>query len=247
MSPLVSEGEQIFHGAWREILSTTEPPESDAYREAVAAKIDALRVRIQMIEAPDDWAVSHALMVDSLRQAANGMRGEGKAHTTGDVQALAVAVEEQADAIDGWDEAVRQMPLLELAPVATPRETPTASEDYRAEMVRLLPDVEQIFSVEWVEALGKEPRGGEAWQEAVDALAARVDGLRVRIEMLEAPDDWAVSHALMVDSLSKTAEAVREVRIAVTNGDTQGVKDALADVQNATAIWHEAMEQMPAP
>jgi len=132
------------------------------------------------------------------------------------------------------------------AAVATATETSTASEEYRAEMVSLLPDVTQIFSVEWPEALGKAPLGGEAWQEAVDALAARVDGLRVRIEMMEAPEDFAVSHALMVDSLSKTAEAVREVRIAVTNGDTQGLKDALADVQNAMAIWHEAMEQVPA-
>jgi len=104
MSPLVSEGEQIFHEPSREM------------REAVAAKIDALRVRIQMIEPPDRWAVSHALMVDSLRQAANGMRGEGIAQTTGDLQALHVASEEQLEAIDGWDEAVRQMPLLELAP-----------------------------------------------------------------------------------------------------------------------------------
>jgi len=139
------------------------------------------------------------------------------------------------------------LPTVAAAIVATPTERATTSEEYRAEMVNLLPDVTQIFSVEWPEALGKEPLGDKAWQEAVDALAARVDGLRVRIEMMEAPGDFAVSHALMIDSLSKTSEAVREVRIAITNGDAQGLKDALADVQNAMAIWHEAMDQVPAP
>jgi hypothetical protein len=113
-------------------------------------------------------------------------------------------------------------------------------------MARLLPDVTQIFSVEWPEALGTEPAGGEVWQEAVSALAARVDGLRVRIEMIEAPEDFAVSRALMIESLTKTAEALRKVR-GVAYGDAQGLRDALADVQNAMAIWHEAMEQVPAP
>jgi len=138
------------------------------------------------------------------------------------------------------------MPTVAAAAVATPAETSTASEEYRAEMVRLLPDVTQIFSVEWPEALGTEPLGGEAWQEAVSALAARVDGLRVRIEMIEAPEDFAVSRALMIESLTKTAEALRKVR-GVAYGDAQGLRDALADVQNAMAIWHEAMEQVPAP
>jgi len=137
------------------------------------------------------------------------------------------------------------LPTIAPAAVATPTERPTTSEEYRAEMLRLLPDIEQIFSVEWPEALGTEPLGGEAWQEAVSALAARIDGLRVRIEMLEVPDDWAVSHALMVDSLSKTAEAVREARIAFTSRDAQGIRDAVADVQNAFAVLDEATKQMP--
>jgi len=133
----------------------------------------------------------------------------------------------------------------QVSPTTMPTERPTTSEEYRAEMVSLLPDIEQIFSVEWPEALGTEPLGGEAWQEAVSALAARIDGLRVRIEMLEVPDDWAVSHALMVDSLSKTAEAVREARIAFTSRDAQGIRDAVADVQNAFAVLDEATKQMP--
>jgi len=123
--------------------------------------------------------------------------------------------------------------------------TTSASEQYRAEMVRLLPEVKQIFSVEWPRALGTEPLGGEAWQGAVDALAARVDGLRVRIQMREAPDDWTVSRALVVDSLSKTAEAIRGMRTAVINGDAQGEEDALADMQSAQAILDEAMAQVP--
>lgn len=121
----------------------------------------------------------------------------------------------------------------------------SASEQYRAEMVRLLPEVKQIFSVEWPEALGTEPLGGEAWQGAVDALAARVDRLRVRIEVLEAPDDWAVSRAKVVKSLSKAAEAVREIRIALPKGDAQGAEDALADMQSAQAMLDEAMAQVP--
>lgn len=126
------------------------------------------------------------------------------------------------------------------AAVETPAGTPTASEEYRAEMLRLLPDVEQIFSVDWPAALGTEPLGGEAWQEEVSRLAASIDSLRVRAEMVEAPEDWAVSHALLINSLSKMAEAVREVRIAGATRDADLMKEAMADTEIAFALLAEA-------
>lgn len=113
MAPLVAEGEKIFHGPWREILETTDPPDSDAYREAVIAKIDNLRARLRTIEAPDRWAETHKLMVDSLREEANSLRGEASAS---DVQDLQVALQEGLGAIAKWDQAVRQMPLLNQSP-----------------------------------------------------------------------------------------------------------------------------------
>lgn len=132
----------------------------------------------------------------------------------------------------------------------TPRATPTAmspKEEYRAMMLGLLPEIDQIFSVEWPQALGTEPRFGEEWQDAVSRLVARIEGFATRVDAMEPPEDFAVSHALYVDSINGMAEAVRKVLVAGPRQDLEGLQEALADTQIADQLMAEAFKVFATP
>lgn len=126
-----------------------------------------------------------------------------------------------------------------------PKTPETSALAYLAEMRDFASDIDQIFGREWPEALATEPIGDKEWQNAVSRLAARIDGLRFRMEEMNPPKEYRVSHKLIIDSLSDTGDAMRQVRIAGAMGDVEGLQEASATIEGALALLTEAVRQSP--
>jgi len=60
---------------------------------------------------------------------------------------------------------------------------------------------------------------------------------------MEPPEEFAVSHALLVDSFNRMAEAVRKVRVAGPNQDLEGLQEAMADIEIANQLLEEGFKE----
>lgn len=155
---------------------------------------------------------------------------------------IAVAIFLAVGSFVGGDDKRVEAPSHTPSPTADgePSRTIDFALAYRLELKDVPADVNSIFGEEWPTALSTEPVGGEEWQQAVNTLTGKIAGIAIRLDTLTPPPGERQNHALLVESMTRTAAAMYDVSIAGRQGDVEALQKASTEIDIALEILREA-------